>query len=101
MHRIQKKSERAIIGVLETTSRETVCTVVVISWVNIGRIEVQVIGVRSIRSRRPVVAVWSLIVNTSASVVAVTCYVLGDDWICVLLSLIKHLVLLPLPQKKK
>ncbi len=69
-----KGSRVKLWGILETTSRETVCTVAVISWVNIGRIEAQDIGARSIRSRRPVAAAWPLTVNTSASDEAATCH---------------------------
>jgi hypothetical protein len=60
-------------GMLKTTNRETVSTVVVILGIKSSRIEVQVVGVICIVTRRrPIVPVGTLIVNTSRRVVTVT-----------------------------
>lgn len=75
-----------MIGVLETTDRLTVGTIVVVTRIYVRRIEVQVPRVVRIgattRTRRPIVGVGSSIVDLTVVVIAVTCN-LGDDWICV------------------
>jgi hypothetical protein len=83
-------------GMLETTHREPVGTIVVVVRVHVGRIQVQIAGVRTIRTRRPVVAVATLIVDRGGrTVIAVTSKrCLGDDWICVYLDEDIHLLLL-------
>ncbi|MDR0650689.1 MAG: hypothetical protein LBG59_04775 [Candidatus Peribacteria bacterium] len=54
---------------LETTQGEAVGTIVVVVRVHVGRIQVQITGVRAIRTRRPVVAVVPLIVDRSRRIV--------------------------------
>ena len=43
--------------ILNATNTKPVCPIVRVSWVNITRIEVQVIGVSPINTTRPVVAI--------------------------------------------
>jgi len=60
--------------VLDATDREAVGAIIVIGGIHAGRIEVEVIGVRAIRTARPVVAVRALIVKRGIAVIAVAGY---------------------------
>jgi hypothetical protein len=63
-----KEKER----VLEATHGEAVGTIVVVLRVEVIRIEVQVVSVITVRRRRPVVGVRSLIVQRPRLTIAVT-----------------------------
>jgi hypothetical protein len=55
--------------VLETADREAVGTIIVVVGVDVGRIEVQVAGVGTIRTRGPIVGVVALIVDSSGGII--------------------------------
>ncbi|MDR0651360.1 MAG: hypothetical protein LBG59_08425 [Candidatus Peribacteria bacterium] len=57
------------LGIFETTQREPVRAMVAGGREHGGRIQVQITGVRAIRTRRPVVAAVSLIVDRSRRIV--------------------------------
>ncbi|MDR2416427.1 MAG: hypothetical protein LBD75_07735 [Candidatus Peribacteria bacterium] len=48
------------LGILETTHREPVGTIVEAARAHVGRIQAQIVSGRTIRTRRPVVAVATL-----------------------------------------
>jgi len=59
-------------SILDTPHRETVRPIIVVRGIHSPRIEVQIVGVRPVRTGRPVVAVRTLIVEIAIGTIPVT-----------------------------